>query len=143
MKMMRAARPALGSPDHKALLAPLVLQGLDNKLLQYSSVLNSQTWSHVQWVPAGVSIQAWCTTEPFSLAKWLTSTSPKGAAVLSALLARDSPSPRSIRVCPCRIGVLLGSALGAPAVSAVFGVFSLHCEGWALGLPCRTVATRR
>lgn len=62
--MMRAGRPALGSPDHKALLAPLVLQGLDSKLLQRSNALNSQTWGHVQWVPAGVSRQAWCTTEP-------------------------------------------------------------------------------
>lgn len=141
--MMRAAKQALGSPDHKAFLTPLILQGFDSKLLQCSNVLNSQTWGHVQWVPPGVPRQAWCTAKSLSLAKWLTSTSPKGATVLSAHLARDSPSPRSIRVCLCCVGVLLGSVLGALGVSAAFGVFSVHCEGQSLGVPCRTAATRR
>lgn len=140
MKMTRAPITALGSPDHKALLAPLVLLGLDSKLLQCSDTLNSRTWDHVQWVPAGVPRQGWCTTESLSLACWLTNSSSKGAAVLSAQLTRDSPSPRSVHVCPCCVGVLPGLRSG---VSTAFLLSSLHCGAQVSGLPCKTVATRR
>lgn len=119
MKMVRAARLALGSPDHKALLAPQVLQSLDSKLLQSSKTLTSQILGHVLWVPAGVSRQAWCTTKPLSLAKWLMKTSPKDSSVLSAHLAKDTPRLRSIHVCPCCVDVLLGT----PGVWSFWNVF--------------------
>lgn len=129
MKMMRAARLALGSPDDKTLLDPWFCRVLATNCCNAAVLWTAKPGAMFSGVCWGVQTRL-VHHLSFSQSDSLAPSTKVQQSCLHIL--------PGIHFCPWCIGVLQGSVLGASGVSAASGVFFLSCEGQALGLQCRT-----